>query len=37
MDELVEILSEHGEHTGKNISKFKAHTEGICHGISAIV
>ena len=36
MDELVEILTETGENTNKNISKHKAHKEGICHGISAI-
>jgi len=36
MDELVEILTESGEFTGKNISKFEAHMQGICHGISAV-
>lgn len=36
MDELVEILTEDGENTKKSISKFEAHKEGICHGISAV-
>ena len=36
MDELVEILNEDGKKVGDTISKFKAHQEGICHGISAI-
>ena len=36
MDELVEILNEDGKKVGDTISKFKAHQEGICHGISGI-
>lgn len=36
MDELVEILNEDGKKVGDTISKFKAHQEGICHGISVI-
>lgn len=36
MYELVEVLTEEGEYTGKNISKFEAHIQGVCHGISAI-
>lgn len=36
MDELVEILTEDGKHTGEKISKAIAHKEGICHGISVI-
>lgn len=36
MDELVEVLTEDGKSVGENISKFKAHMQGICHGISAV-
>lgn len=36
MEELVEVLYEDGKSTGKNISKFEAHKNGVCHGISAI-
>ena len=36
MEEFVEILTENGKSTGKNICKHEAHKYGICHGISAI-
>lgn len=36
MDELVEVLTEDGKSVGENISKFTAHKQGICDGISAV-
>lgn len=36
MEELVQVLTEEGKLTEKNISKIEAHRQGICHGISAI-
>lgn len=36
MDELVEVLTEEGKPVGEKISKFTAHKQGICHGISAV-
>lgn len=36
MDELVEVLTEDGKSVEEKNSKFTAHKQGICHGISAV-
>ena len=36
MDELVNVLTEQGENTGKIMSKLETHKNGICHGVSVV-